>query len=91
MMPDELAFLERERDVLQHDLVAEALVQARGFEEGHARPPSASQRRRAARPAPGAAGQRAARHACQMPAMPSGWNSTIAMNSRPYQSSQVSV
>ena len=32
-----------------------------------------------------------ARDACHSPAMPSGCHSTITMNSRPYQSSQVSV
>src|SRR5664279_1425176 len=37
--PRQTPFLERERKVLQDDLVAEALVQAGRFKEGHGAPP----------------------------------------------------
>ncbi len=72
--------LEREVDRLEDDAVAEALVQSAGFEQRHRRYPAFARRARhrasASRP---------------MPASPSGLNSTTAMNTSPYQKSQVSV
>ena len=91
--------VERERDVLQDDLVAEALVQAGRFKEGHAA--LLAERRDAGASAPAAECRGAARAArardragaqrLPQPAMPSGCHSTMTTNSSPYQSSQVSV
>src|SRR4030095_16850820 len=77
-----------QRDVLQHDVIAEALVEALGLEQGHGQSPAAGcnatvrPRRRA---------RSRADTLCQIPATPSGLNITTSMNMRPNQRSHDSV
>ena len=84
--PRQTTFVESERDVFEHDLPAESLVQVSCLEERHQTLVPATARAASA-PLPA----RLRCQSCHSPAMPSGFHSTIPMNSSPYQRSHVSV
>ena len=90
--PRQLALLERERSGPagrpgRRSACAGPLASKRAMQ----RPPSPRRGMRACAGAAPRAAAGAPPAACHMPAMPSGLNSTMATNSSPYQSSQVSV